>query len=262
VDRHPPHPARSRHRPFGLGRAHSHSKKDRIMKKLVIAALLLLPLLAQAAPTFVADGPEITIEGIDVASSNFVCTPGNLYNANTVGYYNLYTGNESYAVLINPSECPTCNLGFMFTRVRMLLRLNAGATFQISAAIADVVDDGSGCLSPGAVQAASGAGTVSGVATTGGYYISLTWASPCIDPGRPYFLIFSFPNLGTGVAGPYVDNDGAVACESYRDAGAGWVDLQAAGFVGDPLLWAESDCCSSPVGVEGANWGNFKSLFR
>ena len=232
------------------------------MKKLVIAALLLLPIVAIAGPVLVEEGPLVTIEEFNPASSSFVCVPGNLYNANTVGYYNLYAGNESYAVLINPSECPTCDMGFAFSRVRMLLRLNAGATFQISASVADVIDNGGGCYVPGAVQASSGVGNVAGIATTGGYYINLTWASPCIDPGRPYFLIFNFPNLGTGVAGPYVDNNGAGACFSYRNTGTGWVNLAAAGFVGDPFVWAETDCCSSPVGVENSNWGSVKTSFR
>ncbi|MBK8165272.1 MAG: hypothetical protein IPK64_04795 [bacterium] len=231
------------------------------MRKLAIA-LLLLPTLALSAPEFVADGPTITIEPYGIESANYVCIPGNPYDAATLGYYNLYTGNESYAILIQPSECPTCDLGFAFSRVRMLLRLNAGAAFQISASIADVVDQGGGCYAPGAVQASSGIGAISGIATTGGYFINLTWASPCIDPGRPYFLIFSFPNLGTGVAGPYVDVNGVVNCESYRDAGAGWVDLVSAGFIGDPQIWAETDCCSAPVSDEGASWGGVKSLFR
>ena len=231
------------------------------MRRLAIV-LLLLPAIAAAAPEFVADGPRITIEPYGTESANYVCLPGNPYLGSTLGYYNIYTGTESYAVLIRSSECPTCDLGFAFSRVRMLLRLTAGAAFQVSASIADVVETWPGCLAPGAVQATSGAANVSGITTTGGYFITLDWATPCIDPGRPYFLVFSFPDLGTGVVGPYVDVDGIAACEAYRDAGAGWIELASGGFIGDPQIWAETDCCSPPISDEDASWGRVKSLFR
>lgn len=228
---------------------------------LLALPLLALPLLAQAAPVLVPTVPEVTIEPLGADSAAFVCTPGNPYAANAAGYYNFYNFTESYAVLVNPADCPTCDLGFAFTRVRTLLRLNAGATFSISAAVADVIDAGNGCYAPGAVQAVSGVATVSGIATAGGYYINLGWASPCIDPGRPYFLILNLLEPGALVVGPYVDNDGATPCRAWHSLGAGWVDLATA-FVGDVFLWAESDCCATPVSTEGASWGGVKSLFR
>ncbi len=231
------------------------------MRRLAIA-LMLLPAIALAAPGFVPDGPTISVVPYGIESANYVCLPGNPYTGTTLGYYNIYFDTQSYAVLIDPAECPTCDLGFAFSRVRMLLRLTAGAAFQVSASIADAVEAYPGCYAPGAVQASSGAAAVSGIATTGGYFISLNWASPCIDPRRPYFLIFSFPDLGTGLVGPYVDVDGIANCQAYRDAGAGWIELASGGFAGDPQIWAETDCCSPPIADEDASWGRVKSLFR
>jgi hypothetical protein len=236
------------------------NKGDRRMKKLVSAALLL-PCLAAAGPPLVEEGPAVTIVAPGPASSTSVCRSGNGYNTNAAGFYDLSPGLESYAVLIEPTACPTCDRGFAFTRVWALLRLNAGAAFRIAASVADVIDSEDGCRKPGAVQATSNHGYVSGLAATGGYLVYLNWAGPCIDPGRPYFLIFSFTYIVGGVAGPYIDNNGIAAGRSFRDTGAGWIDLSTA-FAGDPFVWAETDCCSAPVGLEPTNWGSAKSLFR
>lgn len=231
------------------------------MRKSVIAILMLVPAAGLAAPNLVPDGPVVTIEAMEAASPTFVCTPGNAYAANAAGYYNFYNFTESYAVLVDPSQCPTCDLGFAVTRARTLLRLNAAATFSISAAVADAVDIGGGCYVPGAVQAASGSSTVSGVAAAGGYYINLAWASPCIEPGRPYFLIFNLQEPGALVVGPYIDNDGATPCRVWHNAGAGWTDLSTS-FIGDVFVWAEADCCSPPVAEDPTSWGEMKSLYR
>jgi hypothetical protein len=233
---------------------------DRRMKKLVFAALLI-PCLAVAGPILVEEGPAVTIADYGPAPAASVCRSGNFYNTNAAGFYELNPGLESYAVLIDPTACPTCDQGFAFTRVWTLLRLNAGAAFRISASVADVIDSGDGCRKPGAVQATSNHGYVSGIAATGGYLVYLNWASPCIDPGRPYFLIFSFTYIVGGVTGPYIDNNGVTAGRSFRDAGAGWIDLSTA-FAGDPFVWAETDCCSAPVALETTSWGSAKSLFR
>jgi hypothetical protein len=231
------------------------------MKTLIIAALLLLALPALAGPALTPDGPTVTIQSIEPQSANFICTPGNPYNANAAGYYNFYNFTESYATLFDPASCPTCDLGTTITRVRMLLRLNAAATFQISASLAEAIDTGNGCFAPGAVVAQSGAATVSGITAAGGYYINLNWTSPCLEPGYKYFLIFNLGEPGALVAGPYVDNDGVTACNSWHNSGTGWVNI-ASMFVGDPFVWAETDCCLLPVPEQAQGWGTIKSLFR
>lgn len=230
------------------------------MQKLVFAALLI-PYLAVAGPLLVEESPVVTIAEPGPESATSVCRLGSFYNANTAGFYNLNAGVDSYAVLIDATACPACDRGFAFTRVWTLLRLNAGAAFRISASVADVIDSGDGCAKPGPVQATSNPGSVFGIAATGGYLVYLNWAGPCLDPSRPYFLILSFTDAVGDVAGPYVDNNGVTACRSFRDAGAGWIDL-ATSFNGDPFVWAETDCCSTPVGLEGANWGSLKSSYR
>jgi len=230
------------------------------MKVLLLAALLM-PLTAAAGPEMIADGSVLPLGEIGPTCAPTACLTGSAYNANTIGYYNLNPGVESYAVLIDAGSCPDCDQGFTLARIWTLLRLNAGAAFQLSAALADVIDDGNGCYAPGEEQARSDPANVSGIATTGGYFVKLNWDSPCIEPGRPYFLIFRFTYIVRGVAGPYIDNDGIAACRSFRNTGSSWVDLSTT-FAGDPFFWADTECCSAPVVLEGASWGSVKSLFR
>lgn len=240
------------------------------MKKLAIAALLLLPVMGFAGPTLVDNGPVVSIEEYSPASSDFVCTLGN----NPPPPHSTYDpfwwrDSQRYAVLFDPADCPTCDLGFAFSRVSMLLHLEPGATFRMSASVVDVIDNGGGCYSPGAGPG-GGLGTsswtdVSGITTIGTYEVSVAWAGPCIDPGRPYFLIFNLQDVSPEFARPILDGNGILPCRSWVYTGQ-WTDAMTfgthGGWPGDPIVWAESDCCEAPVSLEDANWGSVKSLFR
>ncbi|MBK8015260.1 MAG: hypothetical protein IPK20_00235 [Betaproteobacteria bacterium] len=233
------------------------------MKTLAIAALLLLPVMGFAVPAPVDDRPVVTIEEYSPASSSFACILGNPHIPPGWGVLVSSSASRSYAVLIDPADCPTCDLGFTFSRVRMLLHLEPGATLRVSAAIADVIDDGGGCYRPGLQQATSGWTEVSGITAIGSYAISANWAAPCIETGRPYFLIFTTSNIGTGFVGPVLDGNGILNCHSYfAFFGGVWTDMGTFGLQGDPYIFAETDCCEAPVGLENASWGSAKSLFR
>ncbi len=227
------------------------------MKRLLMLLVLLMPALALAADEFVAEISPVVMDA-GAKDAAFVCTIGNLYNSNTVGYYTHYVAGEEYAILFDPATCPVCGVGVQITRVRMLLRMPGGA-FTVSCGLREAVMTAPGCYAPGAVVAASPvySGTV---ATAGGYYINLPYVSDCATVGEKFFLTWTMVGA-SGVTGPYVDNDGALACNAYLDTGAGFADLSTA-FVGDIFLWAEVDCCEPAVPNDDASWGSIKSLYR
>jgi hypothetical protein len=218
---------------------------------------------ALAGQTWSDAAAEISILPLGAkAAPQYDCTLGNELNENMGGYASNHTGAESYAILFDPAACPGCELGVTPTWLYFVLRLNAGANFQLSMAVADAIDTGGGCYIPGAVQLVRPATNVPSNCCAGGWIISMPWTTGCMESGRPYFLIVSFPDAGTGVIGPYSDDNGATPCRTWRHDGTGWVDPASSGVAGDILFWAETTCCSAPVPTDGTNWGSMKSLFR
>ncbi len=233
------------------------------MKSMLIATLLLLAAAAQAAPWPSAGdrGLAVTPAG-SKAVDKAVCSLGNDTEEYDGSYVANHAGPESYAILIDPATCPTCGLGISLETTYFVLQLQAAAVFQLTVSVADVVDLGGGCYSPGAEQVSYGPNNVPSNGFAGGWIISIPWNSSCLDPGQPYFLVLTFPATGTGVIGPKIDSDGVTPCRGWRNTGSGWTDLASAGFAGDVRMWTEVNCCTEPVPVDLTNWGNLKSMFR
>jgi len=230
------------------------------MRRVAIASALLL---LAAAPAFAEFQPTVGVVPLQAgpaADPAFVCLLGNAFAGAAAGYYNYYQAGESYALLIDPAQCSVCPVGFNTVRVRMLLRLDAGANFQVACGIDAAVEASPGCWVPGPAEDTSVTYGVSGVTTPGGYYINLPYVSPCALSTEKYFLTWTMVG-GTGVLGPYIDNNGATACLAYNNRGAGWTDLSTS-FIGDIFLWAEVDCCNVPVPADPSTWGAVKGLYR
>jgi hypothetical protein len=232
------------------------------MKYLALATLLLATAASAAPPAEdAATGPGVLPAG-SLNSALQACVLGN----EPQSYDGLYVGNhagpESYAILIDPAACSTCALGVRLEMVYFLLQLQAGASYQLAIDVADAIDTGGGCYTPGAVQISLPANNIPSNGFGGGWIISIPWNSACLDPELPYFLILKFPAAGTGVVGPWIDTDGVTPCRGWRNTGSGWVDLATAGYAGDIFIWADAGCCTGPVGTEDTSWGGVKSLFR
>lgn len=235
------------------------------MKSLLVAATLLLAAAAHAAlPLPVAIlGPTIAPLG-DKTGDKAVCVLGYEpdYDVDPPTYVSNHVGPESYAILIDPAACPTCGLGVSLETVYMTNRLEAGATHLIGVEVADVVDLGGGCYSPGATQLTYPPVTVPRNGFAGGWILSIPWNTACLDPGRPYFLIMNIPSTGMGYVGPYTGTSGVTPCRGWHNTGNGWTDLASEGFAGDIFIWTEVNCCTEPVPVDPTNWGALKSMFR
>lgn len=225
--------------------------------RFLVLATLLLAAAAQAATPAVE---PVTIDALKGPLAT--CVLGNEPQSFDGVYVANHTGPESYAILIDPADCPSCALGVRLEKVYFLLQLQAGATYQLAVDVADAVDTGGGCYAPGAVQISLPANNIPVNGFGGGWIISIPWNSSCLDPELPYFLILKFPATGTGVRGPWVDTDGVTPCRGWRNTGSGWVDLATAGYTGDIFIWADVNCCTGPVSEERTTWGDVKSSFR
>jgi len=179
-----------------------------------------------------------------------------------------FTGQESYAVMFNPSEQVTCEVGFQLTTVHMYLHFVAAdlpVTFEVYADLGSAALDATGCLIPGDENCTGATYTVT-IDVEGTYDIAIPIECECAyiygPTGDPniYYLSMHFPTPFTA----WVVTDGVqAACTSYNDAGAGWEDLEPF-FTefGNINMFGEVICCSDPVATEGSSWGDLKSLFR
>jgi len=101
---------------------------------------------------------------------------------------------------------------------------------------------------------------------TGGlayYDIAIPITAPCATVNDAQFIAVYFLNdndsqfFGLPISAP------PSLCFNYNDWGAGYNDVvDAYGFAGDILMWADMECCAAPVATESTTFGSIKSLFR
>ena len=231
-------------------------------------ATLLIALLLGSATAFAGSPPAPDNGGMTMVpigkpeNTAFACVPGNPFVSSYGGYLSNYTGNESYAMLLDPTACPGCDLGSVLSKVYVTLRLEAGASFESSYDLAAAVDLGGGCYSPGEILVSLPGERSPVVPSTAGWTLITDWDTGCLEPGQPYFLIVNLVGIDAGVIGTYYGAESPTPCRVWHNDGSGWQDAASLGFPGDMFFWADSDCCSDPVGTEDQSWGSLKSLFR
>lgn len=192
------------------------------------------------------------------------CVVGNSDFSGLQGYYDgWWWGFEEYAYLVNAAdEGCACPVGVRFMAVHMLLALDVDTNLLLQAALLEAVDDGTGCMVPGAVLAEGLTYTISGIPELNYYDIELPLESPCATVGDDYFIVFRFLDDGAAMVGLPIDST-PTACTAYNDWGSGWTDLVVAGeFAGNIYMWADLDCCTTPVAAEPSTWGAVKGLYR
>lgn len=234
------------------------------MRKLLLIGLVLL-----VASTSMAR--DIAPMKTDLAAPEATrydgdCVVGNNDFDNILGYYDSwFTGMESYAIPFNPAEegC-ACSEDVSVRSIHALVALDEFANLDVAVAILEAVDNSSGCLVPGDELAVSDAVNVSGVAELGYIDIEVAIDGPCATASDALFLAVYFLNdndskfFGLPITGPT-----PTLCYNYNDWGAGYTDVvDAYGFAGDLLIWADVDCCGTPVATEASTLDNIKSLYR
>ncbi len=235
------------------------------MKKFAIVLLALLI----AGVAVARDTTKLSTDLPRPAAERYAgdCVVGNPDIAGIQGYYaTWWWGYENYAIPFNPmNEACVCGAGFSVKAVHMMLVLDEFTNITVQAALLAAVDDGTGCLVPGAELYASAPVTVSALPLPDYYDIEIPMDAPCATVGENYFMAFYFLDDNGGQAGGVglpVDST-PTPCYSYNDWGSGWKDLVTAyGFAGDIIMWADIDCCENPVADEDSTWGEMKNLYR
>lgn len=195
--------------------------------------------VARAMPGALKQAP-----GLITADYAGDCVFGSNDTGNIQGYYDTWwTGNESYATLINPADYScSCNPGFNVHAIHMVVYLQTTSAPQVRVSLATSAGD---CAGPGAIIESSGLSTFSGVPANGYYDIEVPVDFACQDMDASYYLVFEFTNTA-GPVGIPVDTT-PQSCVNYNDWGSGYEDVVSNyGFAGDWLLWADIDCCGTP----------------
>ncbi len=235
------------------------------MRKMLLIMLVLLVAgsasARELAPLKTDLAPVVTTNGAEAA-----CVAGNDNAAGILGYYDTwFAGFENYTVPINAGDgnC-SCTEGVTITTVHMMLALDDLANLDVAAAILDANGDGTGCLTPGAEIAVSPAMNITGLTGGAAYYdIAIPIEGPCATVGDAQFISVYFLNDNDGQFFGLPITDPPNGCFGYNDWGSGYVDLVTDyGFAGDLMIWAEMECCATPVPTENTSFGDVKSLFR
>jgi hypothetical protein len=172
------------------------------------------------------------------------CVFGNDDTGSLLGYYDTWwTGNESYAKLIDPREYAcSCGAGFDIEAVHMLLRLDetSAPLVRVSLATQSAI-----CSGPGTILESSAPVTLSGYPADAYYDVAIPVDFSCRDLDAPYFLVFEFLDDAGPVGLPV--NQKFEVCRDFNEYGSGWVDMIGyAGFAGNLLIWADVACCGVP----------------
>lgn len=234
------------------------------MRKMLLITLMLLV----ASTSMARDITPLTTDLAAPEASRYEgdCVVGNDDLDNLLGYYDTwFAGMESYAIPFNASEegC-ACGEGVAVRSIHALVALDEFANLDVAVAVLEAVDNGSGCLVPGAELAVSDPVNVSGVTELSYIDIEVAIDGPCATAGDALFLAVYFLNdndgqfFGLPITGPT-----PTLCYNYNDWGAGYTDVvDAYGFAGNLVIWADVDCCGEPVATEPTSLDSIKSLYR
>ncbi|MDO9694244.1 MAG: hypothetical protein Q7W56_05900 [Candidatus Latescibacteria bacterium] len=233
------------------------------MKKLAIVLLALLI----AGVAVARDATQLSTDLPRPAAERYAgdCVVGNSDIAGIQGYYgSWWFGPEIYAIPFNPmSEGCACGAGFSMKAVHMYLVLDEFTNMMVQGKLFAAVDDGSGCLVPGAEIYASAPMNVSGLFEPNYYDVEIPMDAPCASVGESYFMAVEFLDNNNGFSVGIPVDSTPTPCYSYNDWGSGWADLVTdIGFAGDIIMWADIDCCEDPVANENSTWGEMKNLYK
>ncbi|MCP4570983.1 MAG: hypothetical protein GY838_01400 [bacterium] len=217
-------------------------------------ALVVLAALAMTIGAAVAQTQDFTPD----------CTVGNL-NQPALFAPNIFTGEEAFAYLIEPSGlCQFEGGHFSLMNVTQLLSFEdqqLPATLQVEAAIMEARwDDSFGCLLPGETLHAS-IPVTRRVETVGIFGVTVELDPLILPLDEPYFLSLRY--MG-GSPASLVTDDLPLPCVEFIDRGQGWEDLFTFDKNGDgkAIVFGDVVYATSTVPESDSTWGAVKSLYR
>lgn len=189
------------------------------------------------------------------------CQVGNL-NPPYWAINNFLFPPEDYKLTFDPlATCTICPMGFRVLNVHIFLQTAGACTIVMSVDVEEAVYPTPNCPSPGPVWCASPLYQVN-LPAAGLWNINLPISCDCLAMNRKYLLSVHFESA-TCTPALITDAGPAMLCTNWNNYGTGWYDLLAAfpTWPGQLVFFADAECCSPPVPVEGKSWGAIKELY-
>lgn len=234
-------------------------------------SVLCIALVLSLSGTIATAEKEVVVEPVTavevtpfdfLSGTMFDCQVGNL-NPAAWAISNFIVPPEDYKLTFNPlATCTVCPLGFRVLTVRAFLQTAGACTIVMGVDVEEAVYPTPNCPSPGPVMCASPLYTVN-IPQAGLWNIGLPISCDCLTPNRMYLLSV---HLESATCTPALITDAgpALLCYNWNNYGTGWYDLVGAfpDWPGQLKFFAEAECCSPPVPVEGKSWGAIKELYK
>lgn len=176
--------------------------------------------------------------------------------------------DDAYDTFLDPSQCGCPSGAVELHNAHLLLNFQAACAQPVRVRIVGATSIGAGCWQPDP-----------GVTLCGPLFYELTPGAPgnyqfnlplsigCCIQG-PAFLEIDFTSAGAGcnTAGTrprLITTATCNPCTSWNLYPAGTDDLcdPGLGIPGNPVIWADGDCCAAVPTVPGT-WGRVKTLYR
>ena len=242
---------------------------------------LLLGIFVAGVVSMLAFGPalaerEVNPQPLERATATLIdlgpagysqaCQLGNL-NPPAWALGNFLLAPEEYKLVFDPkATCSVCPIGFIVTTVHFLVQTTEVTDMICAVNVEEAIYPTSpDCPEPGQLLCQSGFFNVS-LPGAGLWDVALPIACECYTMERTYLLSVHFEEVtsASGAVPDLITDAGpALLCTNWNNYGTGWYDLVAAHptWPGQLVFFADAECCTPPVPVEGKTWGAIKDLY-
>jgi hypothetical protein len=235
-----------------------------VTRAMVIAAAVLLTAAPAVSREVVAEylgDPVVNEYPGDRA-------PGDQCDVGESAYYwtidSWFTGEESYAVYCEPSNCTDCQGSWKPLSITMYLYWNEENTCQMTVhadvLAADLSDPAH--PAPGSQVLATSIPMVAGPFNPSGLWaVTIPFPEELDGQVDPFFASVTFEDACAELPELVADPGPCTDSDTWNDWGIGWDELCTYGFPGNVTIFASMECLgSSPV--REATWTTIKSMYR
>ncbi len=242
------------------------------MKRLIlVCAVALLTFSTVTSPILAAD--DHTVRPVDPTQTRIydpsrvpvTCLVGNL---EPIAYAvsGWLAPPDKYALIFDPgAACQDCDVGVRITTVHTMLQTSAACDMVIKVSLLSVdAPPVANCPAPLNVLCGHYEWSVS-LPSEGTWDISLPLDCLCADPDYLFALKVKITGADCVDGGlpNLITDERPTACTSYNEIDGVWTDLVTTyGFPGNLSIWADAECCWSPVGLEARTWSDLKAIYR
>jgi len=244
------------------------------LRHLLLSACSAAALCASTAAHAARPAPQATplagqrIESLDKSGPHLqsTCNLGVSTGAAFIVNY-VAPPDDGYFTLLDPAACSCPGNAVQLNAAHVALAFPVACTQQVRVRVVAAVLTAPGCYEPDPAVTLCGPVFYDlSPAAPGNYQFTMPMPLGCCIPG-PAFLEINFNAAGAGCSTSstvprLITTASCVGCTSYNVYPGGFDDLcSITGFPGNPLMWADGDCCAATPTRTGS-WGRVKTLYR